>query len=148
MSLTVKATAPPDITCSAQATSVSNELNPGDESGSAYTQVLQSYASVSGSKFEDLNQNGQREAEEKGLEGWTINLEKEGSAVNTTTTDANGDYRFDYIDAGDYVLTEVQQDGWTLTLPAEGSYHTTDLPGHDLAGQGFGHYKQAEKGSI
>ncbi len=148
MSLTVKATAPPDITCSAQAASSSNELNPGDDSGSAYTQVLLSYASVSGTKFEDLNQNGQRDAEEKGLEGWTVNLEKDGSAVNTTTTDVNGQYSFDNLEPGDYVLAEVQQDGWTVTMPSAGSYQISLQPGQDLAGQDFGNFRPVEKASV
>ena len=41
MSLTVRASTPSGITCSARATSSSNDINPGDESGSAYTQVME-----------------------------------------------------------------------------------------------------------
>ncbi len=105
-------------------------------------------ASVSGTKFEDLNQNGQRDAEEKGLEGWTVNLEKDGVAVNTTTTDVNGQYSFDNLEPGDYVLAEVQQDGWTVTMPSAGSYQISLQPGQDLAGQDFGNFRPVEKASV
>ncbi len=69
-------------------------------------------------------------------------------AVNTTTTDVNGQYSFDNLEPGDYVLAEVQQDGWTVTMPSAGSYQISLQPGQDLAGQDFGNFRPVEKASV
>lgn len=50
---------------------------------------------LSGTKFEDLNNNGARDAGEPGLEGWTIQLEQFASELLTTFDNpeaATGDY--------------------------------------------------------
>ena len=44
-------------------------------------------------KYNDLNGNGAFDGE-PGMEGWTIQLSKDGNAVNTTTTGKDGSYRF------------------------------------------------------
>jgi hypothetical protein len=63
---------------------------------------------ISGTKYHDLNGNGQADAGEPGLEGWEITL----STGATTTTDANGFYSFIDVPPGTYTVTETQQAGW------------------------------------
>jgi hypothetical protein len=67
---------------------------------------------ISGMKFEDRNGNGHKERREDGLKNWTINLIKSGQTVATATTDADGNYSFSNLLAGNYIVREVQQDGW------------------------------------
>ena len=68
--------------------------------------------SISGSVFEDLNNDAQFDAGETGIEGVEITLtgtDFYGNPVTaTTTTDANGNYTFDGLVAGDYTVTETQ----------------------------------------
>lgn len=75
---------------------------------------------IAGRKFHDLNGNGQEDTGEPGLAGWTIQLDRgaDGSIEATTTTDANGAFRFDDLFPGTYRVSEVGQDGWVATVPA------------------------------
>lgn len=70
---------------------------------------------ISGMKFEDKNGNGRKDRGESGLSGWMIKLMKPGQNDITVATDANGNYRFDNLPAGNYTVREVQQDGWEQT---------------------------------
>lgn len=74
---------------------------------------------MTGMKFKDLNCNGIKDANEPGLPGWTIQLSNGQSKV----TDAGGFYTFIDLDAGNYTVTEVNQAGWTQTMPSAGSYN-------------------------
>ena len=101
-------------------------------------------AAVAGTKFEDLNGNGERDAGEPGLPGWTICAyaddgdgvlqpsevsDEEGTHV-CTVTGADGTYELG-LDTGEpspegscpagtsqaYVIVETLQDGWTQSFP-------------------------------
>ena len=82
-------------------------------------------ATKSGTKFNDLDGDGVRDAGEPGLVGWVIHLDGTdglGQAVNLTdVTDANGDYSFT-VNPGTYTVSEEQQAGWTQSFPASGDY--------------------------
>jgi fimbrial isopeptide formation D2 family protein/uncharacterized repeat protein (TIGR01451 family) len=90
--------------------------------------------SISGSVFRDVNNNGTREAGEGGIEGVTVTLT--GTDVNgnpisrTTTTDANGNYTFTGLPAGEYQIEETQptafQDGQERVGTAGGNATTND----------------------
>jgi len=80
---------------------------------------------ICGIKFNDLNGNGVRDTGEPVLPGWTINLNP-GSF--TTTTDANGNYCFGPLVPGTYVVSEIQQVGWTVTTPPGGTITVTVPP--------------------
>ncbi|MFL5780534.1 MAG: SdrD B-like domain-containing protein, partial [Thermoleophilaceae bacterium] len=77
-------------------------------------------ATVSGSTFEDLNADGDRDAGEPGTSGRTVHL---GS--RTTTTDTNGDYSFEGLDPGSYTVTVDEPSGWTCSAPAGCSHAVT-----------------------
>jgi Ca2+-binding RTX toxin-like protein/Leucine-rich repeat (LRR) protein len=79
-------------------------------------------AAIYGTKFNDLNGNGTRDAGEPGLAGWRIFLDtnQNGSldaGEVSTTTDANGNYSFNNLAAGSYSVAEVTQPGWFQTSP-------------------------------
>ncbi|MBN2132289.1 MAG: carboxypeptidase regulatory-like domain-containing protein, partial [Sedimentisphaerales bacterium] len=78
----------------------------------------QAGGTIRGTKFDDLNGNGVRDAGEPGLAGWQITLEDDdGNALATATTNANGDYEFGSLEPGAYRVDEVQQAGWRQTYP-------------------------------
>ena len=110
--------------------------------------------SKSGTKFEDDNADGVFDAGESGLSGWTIKLyEDDGDQVLeaaelasmvSTTTDSDGNYTFDDLLPGDYIVCEVQQTGWTQSLPhastpADGTTVRTDTCDLDTGNAEFGY---------
>ncbi len=81
--------------------------------------------SVSGIKFEDIDNNGSsREEGEPTLSGWTIRLYEVGQPwvlVDSDVTDEGGEYEFSDIEEGSYKVCEVMQEGWTQTFASAGS---------------------------
>ncbi len=83
---------------------------------------------ISGTKYNDLNGNGQRDPGEPALSGWTIHCYNKQSGnwilIQTTTTNANGYYIFSGLQysqhADDYQIREVIQPGWTAIDPLNG----------------------------
>ncbi len=72
--------------------------------------------------YYDLNNNGVREvATEAGIPSVTVNLYKDnnndnipdGAAIATTTTDANGGYRFDNLVPGNYIVGVTPTSGYS-----------------------------------
>ncbi|MCA9266569.1 MAG: hypothetical protein KDA60_22065, partial [Planctomycetales bacterium] len=72
---------------------------------------------IHGTKYHDIDGNGQRSATEPGLRGWTIVATDEAGNEYTTQTDARGNYWLMNLPPGPYTVTEVQQDGWQQTQP-------------------------------
>ena len=73
---------------------------------------------IEGTKYLDVNGNGQRDAGEPGLENWEIQLSGAGSA--TAFTDEFGYYKFDNLANGSYTVTEVcptADPAWVQTEP-------------------------------
>ncbi len=83
--------------------------------------------SISGLKYEDLNNDRIRNSGERGISGWEMVLT--GSTwygkplpTLTATTDTNGNYKFERLLPGTYRLSETSRTGWIQTAPEEGSY--------------------------
>lgn len=105
--------------------------------------------SISGYKFEDLDKDGEKDENEKGIEGWKIclvsnaqyilsdNLENsERSLENCVFTDENGYYFFADVIPGTYLVEEETRDGWIATT-------ATSIPiilesGQNYTNQNFG----------
>ncbi len=105
------------------------------------TKTTPQTGSISGMKFNDKNGNGQKDSGEPGLPNWTISLFN-GSATTTTTTDINGNYAFSNLPAGNYTVSEVQQNGWMQTFPAPpGTYSVNLSAGQNVIGENFGNHK-------
>ena len=113
------------------------DLKDSDATGLDFANKLTLYT-ISGMKYNDLNGNGVFDGE-PGMEGWTIQLSKDGSTVNTTTTGKDGSYRFVSLAPGSYSVAEVDQSGWTRTAPKDGSY-SVDLKDSDVAGKDFANH--------
>ncbi|HLA85580.1 MAG TPA: clostripain-related cysteine peptidase, partial [Thermoguttaceae bacterium] len=77
---------------------------------------------ISGSKWNDLNGDGDRNLDEQGLAGWTIyvDLDSDGTldaGEPFDVTDESGYYSIGGLPLGTYIVAEVQQSGWTQTYP-------------------------------
>jgi len=102
-----------------------------------------------GTKFEDQNGNGAKDAGEPGLSGWTMNLYKDAGTIGTldaaddndsntpgiqpfqtATTGVGGPYSFSALQNGTYLVCEVLQSGWTQSVP---NANTTLPAGETLA---------------
>jgi uncharacterized repeat protein (TIGR01451 family) len=86
--------------------------------------------SISGYKFNDLNENGIWDTGEPGLQGWTINLTQSvgGAVYKTATTHSDGSYSFTELLPSTYYVYEVSQADWTQTFPTNPSYYTVTVP--------------------
>ncbi len=74
---------------------------------------------ISGVKFYDRNNNGVMDSGERGLPGWTINLERPlETVIRTTTTGRDGSYKFENLEPWTFWLSEVRQPGWSQITPS------------------------------
>lgn len=78
--------------------------------------------SIAGTQFNDLNGNGQREAGEDGLAGWTVFIDADADGLldageRSTVTAADGSYAFDGLRAGTYQVAVLTPEGWIQTRP-------------------------------
>ncbi|MEG4089736.1 DUF4347 domain-containing protein [Microcoleus sp. Pol12B4] len=101
-------------------------------------------STISGQKFNDLNNNSVKDAGELGLGNWQIFLDSinpDGifqQGEPTTITDAAGNYTLRDIPAGTYQVREVQQNGWTQTTPNPAP--VTVNPSDNITGIDFGNF--------
>ncbi|HEX8912852.1 MAG TPA: SdrD B-like domain-containing protein [Humisphaera sp.] len=75
---------------------------------------------INGVKFNDLDADGVRDANEPTLSKWQVYLDTNGNKARdagepTTFTNANGYYEFKDLAPGTYKVREVQQAGWRQT---------------------------------
>ncbi len=93
----------------------------GDQLNTIYNQIseISGKGSVSGSVFNDANNNAAFDSNEAKLSGWTLQLLAAGSTTpQTFTSDANG-FNITGLCNGTYTLKEIVQNGWRQTLPAD-----------------------------
>jgi len=70
------------------------------------------------------------------LPSWTVKLEP---GLTYTLTDANGDYQFSSLNAGEYTVSEILKTYWQLTYPPSPGTHVVELgAGQDVTGKDFG----------
>jgi peroxidase len=68
--------------------------------------------SISGTVFNDVNQDGKRQQGDVGLAGIMVRLlDDAGAMLQTTRTDAQGNYHFTGLDLGDYSVRETVPSG-------------------------------------
>jgi protocatechuate 3,4-dioxygenase beta subunit len=109
-------------------------------------------ASLSGFVFEDLDNDGLREAGESGIGGVTLQLfDSSGVVVATTSTNPDGSYTFQNLEPDTYTIREVQPSGYLDGTDTAGSLGgIAQNPGDEistiavLAGQDGVHYNFGE----
>jgi hypothetical protein len=99
--------------------------HPGTAIGSEVTsfsiQISPLGSKIGDTVWHDINRNGVQDAGEPGIEGVTVDLlDSAGYVLDTVTTDANGNYEFYGLTAGDYFV-DVDENtlpaGFTPTAP-------------------------------
>ncbi len=80
-------------------------LAPGQDAGGYLFGEVGARASVAGHVWFDADSDRRFDADEQGREGWIVELWRDGAIVASTTTGADGDYRFgDQLPGGGYSL--------------------------------------------
>ncbi|MPT46989.1 MAG: DUF11 domain-containing protein [Sphingobium sp.] len=119
-------------------------------------------STLAGSVFVDSDNDGVRQSGERGIEGVTVRLtgtDDSGKAVDISLkTDASGNYRFDDLLSGTYVVTETQPAAYSDGLDSVGSHGGTlgndsisaiTLPvGTDATDYAFGERGQGQGGVV
>ncbi|MGB2712660.1 MAG: SdrD B-like domain-containing protein, partial [Vicinamibacterales bacterium] len=135
--------------CKYDVTLASNQVATGKDFGNWKE------ATKVGHKFNDLNANGQEDQGEPRLAGWTIYIDADGSnTLNnnepSTTTDQNGDFKFEGLKPGTYTFREVQQTNWHCSTPGNNAGDEDDCEHTDTLTSGqtsdpnvFGNWKEA-----
>lgn len=96
---------------------------------------------VSGTVFNDKNNNGVFDTGEPPLSGWTINLKDSLNTriINNATSGSSGTYSFTGLCDGGYAVNEVKQAGWTQTVPVNPNYYPIIIKnGNSFANKNFG----------
>jgi uncharacterized repeat protein (TIGR01451 family) len=115
-------------------------------------------SSIQGKKFEDMNGDGDRDPSDTFLNGWTINLYKQGGGwefvepMTTGDTGTLGQYRFENLMPNRYLVCETPKNGWMQTAPISGTRYDDSVcfeidlsAGQNLQGYQFGNF---EKGKV
>ena len=116
--------------------------------------------SIHGTKWQDDNGNGLRDANEPGLPGVTIYADLNGNGAldegepstetmaddSDTAADESGRYWLDKLVAGTYAIREIVPNGHAQTFPQGGQHVIEISPGEVVEGMDFGN--QPLQGSI
>src|SRR5690606_4739888 len=95
--------------------------------------------SITGTAYPDLDNDGRPDPGEWELAGVTIYVDLDGdgnldAGEPTTITDADGNYRFDGLPPGEYVVRQIPPSGFTATNDGTGFgfYYAIDGPNRQL----------------
>jgi photosystem II stability/assembly factor-like uncharacterized protein len=103
------------------------------------TGIYQFQATVTGTVFNDYNQNGVQDPGEPGVVGWGVNLS--GIRSDSTITDSLGHYVFSHVLAGVTYIGAVPPHGWEQIYPSyfeplfqlDPKSPVTSYPGYNFA---------------
>ena len=96
------------------------------------------YSSIGDRVWRDVNMNGLQDDGEEGLPGVTVNLRDcKEVLIESTTTDENGLYTFDSLDADSYVIEFVCPEGYGYSDPWQGNDTTLDSDADKITGFTF-----------
>ncbi|WP_187271059.1 SdrD B-like domain-containing protein [Neolewinella aurantiaca] len=91
--------------------------------------TLRALAGIGDFVWEDYNANGQQDPGEPGIEDYPVYLKNAaGVIIDSTRTDANGNYSFMGLEPGTYSILFIEPPGGTRTLSNSGD-DTTDSDG-------------------
>ncbi len=98
--------------------------------------IMPTTGNICGMKFHDLNGNGIKDSNEPGIPGWLISLG--GPVDRSAKTDKNGNYCFNELTPGQYIIKEEQREGWQQTTPTTGHFEINVYGGQSNVGKDFG----------
>lgn len=100
--------------CTSQPDSINIEILSGTDSENNHFGNFK-LGSISGSVFEDVNDNGVQDSLDNNFSDWKIHLYKNNIQIDSTFTDTMGNYRFLNLGPGIYTVSAEQKSGWTQT---------------------------------
>lgn len=102
--------------------------------------------SVSGNIYNDLSNDGSRQAGEPPLGGWTAEVRDGSSAVvGSAIADAAGNYTITGIGPGSFTLDNVVMPGWVVTQPTSPTFYSfTTSSGVNVVGGVFGDHQSSQ----
>lgn len=95
---------------------------------------------INGMVYDDINGNSIRDVDEPAIADRKIYLS--GTMTDSTTTDIGGNYSFDTLAIGNYIIRSEAPTGWLQTSPST-TYSINLLHGIDTAGINFGNFQLA-----
>jgi hypothetical protein len=108
------------------------------------TSTVAPNGSIHGTVFQDLNSDGVENGRDAGLAGVTVFIDgnnngKLDGAEKSVQTDAQGNYAFNGLDIGTYVIQQVAPATAVQTRPAPGTGYSVTLtqPGQSATGRDF-----------
>ncbi len=106
---------------------------------------FQTPASISGSVFNDADNNGVKAVGESGMAGWTVYIDANSNAQLdsgeiSVVTSATGAYSFTGLNPGTYRVRQVPQAHWSQTTPGASFVDVTVTAGQTGVGPVFGDY--------
>lgn len=110
-------------------------LNSGENVTCTFTNTQR--GTISGYKYNDADGSYLTSNDRTGVQGWTIELWQNGAIVESTTTLANGSYRFTNVLPGTYQLKEVIITGWYKLYPTDLTLTVTVTPGQEISNNNF-----------
>ncbi|HEY9301469.1 MAG TPA: SdrD B-like domain-containing protein, partial [Phormidium sp.] len=101
--------------------------------------------SISGKNFEDINNNGELDPNENGLENWTIYADVNNNSILDagelfTIADAEGNYTL-FVEPGTYNIQKLQETGWKQTTPNPNNPNLINITDADVKNINFGNFK-------
>jgi len=99
--------------------------------------VFKISGTISGSKFNDLDADGDWDGGEPGVEGWQIYLDLNGNrqfdpGEPNSFTNGDGYYEITGLDAALYAVEEVHEPNWQQTYPGNEGRYTVTLGGGEV----------------
>lgn len=116
------------------------ELGYGEVKDVYVTDTLK-LGSIGGMVWNDEDQAGDMDAGEAGIVGVLVELFQDDVVVDSTTTDASGNYIFTGVRGGAYMIVETDPDGYDSSTPNEIGVEISC--GEDSEGNDFGDYATA-----
>ncbi|MEL6108048.1 MAG: SdrD B-like domain-containing protein [Planctomycetota bacterium] len=89
---------------------------------------LADYGSIADLVWDDADRDGVQDPDEVGLAGIQVKLYRDGSQIQSTSTNATGEYRFDSLREGEYAVQVVIPEGKAIS-PADAASDTIDSDG-------------------
>ncbi len=104
-----------------------------DIHGLNYDFYVHPYSTLSGAVFVDPTGNGQDNTSDPPLAGVTLQLlDSGGNVLQTTQTDAQGNYSFGMLTPGTYSVRELQPNGYYFEVAFPGTVGGTAADTHDI----------------
>jgi hypothetical protein len=100
-------------------------------------------SSISGQKWRDHDNDGERDDDERGLQYWTIGAYQEGTLISSDDTDEDGNYTIGGLSAGEtYTVCEIapaelegfEYRGWIQSVPSDPDDVCADIEGAEPNG--------------